>query len=283
MSYYDDELDGIAKSIDIDLNKLSYIRNFSRVGVIFCMILFFYIINTYGPTNPAPVSLVTFMFILFMISFMGFSYADNRRTKVFKNMKETLFYYLFCTWKYHNEEKSKKYLKDCIDELDTYLNDYKNLAYTEDIYLTFNSLRDILIHNIYPKLGARGASEGEIDLTKQTSAWNEFKSLSTDIYQNIPIISINARISTLNKSFESNPTIKLDVENRIIKTVKTITAWNVENYKNSLFYRFLFFSLFTIIIDYFAIKNQLATNEIIIPATVLIPIMAPYYLASKQK
>lgn len=275
---YDDEIDGIVNSIDRSINKKSKIQTVSYVGIILSLILMFYLSRNYPspPYPPYPAFAGILLIIFLFLNIYGNDYT------VFKNMKEKIFYYLFCSWKYHNDEKSKTLLKECIDELETHLDEYEELAYTEDIYSTFNLLRDTLIYHIYPKMGIRGIGK-ETDLPKQTIAWDEFKLLATDVYQNFPLSLINERINRLKSSFERDEKVKLDEENKLIKSVKNIICWNGEKYKNSLFYRFIFFLILTIIIDYFLIKNNMVTNEIIIPATILIPIMAPYYLASRQK
>ena len=198
-------------------------------------------------------------------------------------MKEKVFFYLFYSWKHHHDEKSKKYIKECADELSAYLGAYKRLAYTEEVYSTFDALRDTLIYHIYPKLGVRGAFEQHSDLAKQTSAWNEFKSLSIDFYQNTPIASLDERITILKNLFDRDETIKLDNDNKLIKTVKVSTSWNIDMYKNSLSYRFIFYLIITGIINYLLMSTNMVNNDVIIPATILIPIMAPYYLAPQNK
>lgn len=166
MGYYDEELDGIANSIERKLNKFSRIKNFSLMGLIFCLIVFVYQSIKYpSPPNP-PSQITAISLILIFIFLILMSYGENRREKIFNSMNEKIFFYLFFSWRYHNDEKSKEYLKKCIDELETYLDDYKKLAYTEDIYSTFSSLRDTLIHHIYPKLGSSGAFEKQVDLVK---------------------------------------------------------------------------------------------------------------------
>lgn len=283
MNYYDAELDSIANSIEGNLNKQSTLVNFFWLIFFLGFLLFIYLFIEYSGTKGLPPFYALGVVILLTSSFLGFIYENNRREKIFKNMREKLFFYLFYSWKYHNDEKSKKYLKELIDELDTYLDDYKQLAYTEEIYSTFDALRDTLIYHVYPRLGVRGPFEKQEDLTKQTSAWNEFKSLSLDFYHNVSITSINAKISTMKSFFERDETIKLDDESKSIKMVKTFSRWNSEMYKNSLAYRFLFYAVLTIIVDYFLVSKNILDINTILPATILIPFAAPYYLAPKTK
>ena len=136
--------------------------------------------------------------------------------------------------------------------------------------------------HIYSKLGERGDVKNQGDLTSQTSAWDEFKSLSIDIFQRSPINLINDRVSNLKDHFERDETVELADDNLFIKIGKTISNWNINMYKDSLTYRFIFYLIATSIMDYYLISNNLITNDIIIPATILIPIMAPYYLAPQK-
>jgi len=283
MSNNDEELEGIANSIEGDLNKISKLKNFSIVGMCLSFSVILYLPIQYpGQQNP-PLPITISVMSILIISYFGLINGTNRQNKIFKNMREKIFFYLFYSWKYHNDEKSKKYLKKCADGLSADLDTYKELAYTEDIYSTFDALRDTLIYNIYPKLGVRGAFGKHSDLTEQTSAWNEFKSISIDFYQNIPITLINERISTLNNFFERDETITLDNENELIKTVRVFTNWNIEMYKNSLSYRVLFYLILTGIIDYLLLSNNMVSVDVVIMASISIVIMAPYYLAPKSK
>lgn len=211
------------------------------------------------------------------------SLTSMNQERVFKNMREKIFFYLFYSWKNHNdEEKSKKYLKNCIDELDVYIENYKKLEYTEEISKTFDAIRDLLIYHIYPKLGVREPFQTQGDLISRTSAWDGFKMLSIDIYYNSPIQSLNEKVSILKTFFKRDENIKFADENQLTKTVKTFVRWNVGMYNSSLSYRFFFFLLLTAILDYLLISYNLVKSDVVLSATILIPIMAPYYLALKH-
>ena len=280
-THYDGELESVANSMEVDLKKRNMWRKFFYVVLFFTLIYLLYLFIKYpGEQNPPPLNIII-LGLGFVISGIGFSiFNDEKIDKIiFKNMREKIFFYLFISWKYHNDKKSKKYLKSCIDEIDIYLDNYRNLAYTEDVYSTFDKLYDVLKYHIYPKLGERGDVESQGDLGSQVSAWDEFKSLSLDFYQNSPIDLINEKVSNVKNHFERNETVELADDNLFIKIVKTTFNWNINNYKDSVTYRFIFYLIGTGIMDYYLISNNLLTNDIIIPATILIPIMAPYYLA----
>lgn len=287
MNYYDGELESIADSIERYLNKQAKIRILAHglflVFIIYVLYNSIIIINTQNPEQKIPTSNLIITVVLYTVSFIGLAYTsvNSVERRAFKNMQEKIYFYLFYSWKYHNEEKSKKYLKNCINALDNYLYSYKKLAYTEDIYSTFDTLHDTLIYYIYPRLGVRAVIKKQEDLSKQTLAWNEFKLLSSLFYQNCSIQSINEKVSNLRSFFERDYDIKID-ENQLIKAVRLFTSWNVETYKNSLLYRFLFYLLVTGILDYILISNNLVENDAVLSATILIPIMAPYYLAQNK-
>ena len=283
MSYYDEELESIANSIDRDINHFSKLQKYSTIILFMGTLVYLYLTIQFGNQPYPPISIYFSILILMGISYLVFINATNRKKRIFNDMREKIFFYLFYSWKYHNDEKSKKYLKECIDNLSSYLWDYEELAYTEDVYSAFDTLLDTLTYHIYPKLGVRGDFEKQNELIKQSSAWNEFKSLSVDLYQNVPITSINTRTSTLKGLFERDETMQFDDENKLIKTVKTFTNWNIGMYKNNLSYRFLFYLLLTGVIDFILISQNMVISDAIIPATILIPIMAPYYLAPKSK
>lgn len=283
MNNYDVELESIANSIEIEIKKRSLGKIVSYLALFLSIIYLLYNTIKY-PADQAPPALnLIIMFSSFIISGIMFnSFADEKTDKIFKNMNEKIFFYLFISWKYHNDKKSKKYLKSCIYALDIYLDNYRNLAYTEDIHSTFFKLHDILKYRIYPKLGEREDVESQEDLISQASAWDEFKSLSLDFYQKSHINIIDEKISNLESYFECDETVELSDDNLLIKIVKTTFNWNINNYKDSLTYRFLFYLLCTGIMDYYLISNNLLKYDIIIPATILIPIMAPYYLAPQK-
>ena len=284
MNYFDGELESVANSMEVDLKKRNTWKKIFQTAFFFTLIYLIYLAIKYpGEQNPPTLYLII-LGLAFFISTMGFSiFNDEKNDKIiFKNMREKMFFYLFISWKYHNDMKSKKYLKGCINAIDIYLDNYRNLAYTEDIYSTFNKLYDVLKYHIYPKLGERGDVESQGDLGSQVSAWDEFKSLSLDFYQNSPIDLIDEKVSNLKNHFQRNETVELADDNLFIKIVKTTFNWNINNYKDSVTYRFIFYLIGTGIMDYYLISNNLLTNDIIIPATILIPIMAPYYLAPQK-
>ena len=283
MNDINSELESVVNSIENDLKKQNDIKFFFYFMALFTGIFFLYsFIKYFGQEMPDLNGIIIILFTF--ISAMGLNITNDEilNKKIFKNMSVTIFFYLFISWKYHNDKKSKKYLKKCIDRLDIYLSDYENLTYTEDVYSTFKNLQDVLKFHIYSKLGERGDVQNQGDLTSQTSAWDEFKSLSLDIYQRSPINLINKRVSNLKDHFERDETVELADDNLFIKIAKTISNWNINMYKDSLTYRFIFYLIATGIMDYYLISNNLITNDIIIPATILIPIMAPYYLAPQK-
>ena len=139
MNYFDGELESVANSIERVLNKRRQFKLFFYFLFFFALIFFAYNYIEYpGEQNPPILNIIILILLLF-ISFMGVTITnDETGDKLFKNMREKIFFYLFISWKFHNDKKSKTYLKKCIDELDISLNDYKNLAYTEDIYSSFD-------------------------------------------------------------------------------------------------------------------------------------------------
>ena len=281
MNYFDGELESVANSIERDLNKRYKYKLFFYFLLFFTAIFTLYNLIEYPDgQNPPPINIFIMLLSIF-ISVMGLTIINDETGNklIFKNMREKIFFYLFISWKFHNDKKSKKYLKKCIDALDIYLNNYKNLAYTKDIYSSFDELHDTLKFHIYPKLGERGDVENQGDLGSQVSAWDEFKSLSLDFYQKSPIDAIDEKVSILKGHFKRDETVELADNHHLIRFVKMTFNWNINMYKNSLTYRFLFYSVCTGFMDYYLISNNLLTNDIIIPATILIPIMAPYYLA----
>ena len=284
MNYFDSELESVANSMERDLKKRNYIKFFFYIMALFTLIFLLYNTIQYPGSQKLPTLNGLILILSIVISFMGLSIINDEKSDklIFKNMEGKIFFYLFISWKYHNDKKSKKYLKKCIDALVIYLDNYRNLIYTEEIYSTFNNLRDVLKFHIYPKLGERGNAKSQEDLSSQVSAWDEFKSLSLDFYQKSSIDLINEKVSNLKSHFERDETVKLVDDNLFIKIAKMITNWNINMYKDSLTYRFLFYLIGTGIMDYYLITNNLVTNDIIIPATILIPIFAPYYLAPQK-
>lgn len=285
MNYFDEELESIANSIQNNIKKINTFKIFFY-SLLFISVIFFLplSIKYLVEQNPSDIFLIIF-FTLFLISILGLTVTNDDEIIsifIFKNMEERIFFYLFCSWKYHNDKKSKKYLKKCIEAIDIYLTKYKNLAYTESIHSTFYNLRDVLKFHIYSKLGERGNVQNQGDLSSQVSAWDEFKSLSLDFYQKSSINLIDERVSNLKSHFELDETVEIANDFPFIRISKTIFNWNINMYKDSVTYRFVFYLMCTVIIDYYLISNNLVTNDILIPATVLIPIMAPYYLAPQK-
>ena len=285
MNYFDEELESIASSIENNLKKIYILTIFIDVLLIFGMTILIYVgfIKYPNETPPMPVTIFTLLSVV--IPLVGFTFLNDYRlinTIIFKNMEEEIFFYLFCSWKYHHDKKSKKYLKKCMEKLDAYIARYKNLAYTEPIYSTFYDLHDVLKYHIYSKLGERGDIKNKGDLKLQASAWDDFKSLSLDFYQKSPINSIDEKVTSLANNFKREENVEIATDYLFIKFLNGAFNWNLNMYKNSVTYRFAFYLICTVIIDYYLISNNLVTNDILIPATVLVPIMAPYYLAPQK-
>ena len=283
MNYFDEELESTANSMENDFKKINILKIFLYSLLFFALIFFIYlnIIKYPGEQNPSNLYSII-IFASFFISIIGLMVINDDEIIsgiIFENMEDKIYFYLFCSWKYHNDKKSKKYLKKCIEALDIYLIEYKNLAYTESIHSTFDKLRNVLKFHIYLKLGERGDVKNQGDLSSQVSAWDEFKSLSLDFRQKSSIDLIDERVSNLKSHFERDETVEIANDFVFIKISKMTFNWNINMYKDSVTYRFVFFFICTCIIDYYLISNNLVTNDILIPATILIPIMAPYYLA----
>lgn len=281
MNGYDEEIDNIASSIERYLKRQYRIRNIVFIILFFGMVFFIYNMIEYpGNQTPPPLNIILIISLIF--PFMGLSYVDKDsiEKRTFKNMQEIIFFYLFFSWKYRNDD-GVKYLKKCTNKIQIYLDDYDDLAYTEEIYLTFNNLLDVLTYHIYPALGVRTDIKGQEDLIKYTSSWNEFKTLSINFYQNAPINLINENICSVKDHFERHEGVKMIDENQSIKSTKAFFSWNIEVYKNSLSYRFFLYTAITAIISVFLIFRNVDI-DVILPAMVLIPVMAPYYLAPKQ-
>ena len=174
MNYFDGELESVANSIERDLNKRYKYKLFFYFLLFITAIFTIYNSIEYPDGQNTPPINIFINLILLFITVMGLTIINDETGNIFKNMREKIFFYLFISWKFHNDKKSKKYLKKCIDALDIYLNNYKNLAYTKDIYSSFDELHDTLKFHIYPKLGERGDVENQGDLGSQVSAWDEF-------------------------------------------------------------------------------------------------------------
>lgn len=286
MNYFDEELESIALSMERKINRRTTLNIFTNVALVFGLLLFVYINVIKYPgeqTPPMPVAIISST-LLFMPLIGSMILSDDSRfnNKIFNSMDEQIFFYLYCSWKYHNEKKSKKYLKKCMEKVNLYINRYKNLAYTEPIYSTFYDLHDVLKYHIYSKLDERGDIQNKGDLKLQASAWDEFKSLSLDFYQKSPINLIDEKVASLINNFKRDENVEIANDYLFIKFLNGAFNWNLNMYKDSVTYRFAFYLICTVIIDYYLISNNLVTNDILIPATVLVPIMAPYYLAPQK-
>lgn len=281
MSYYD-EIENIAYSIE-QKNKRQYlIRNIFLLFSILGLIFFIYNLIEYPEDTKMP-TLNIIITLLWLIPLAGLTFMDSNsiEKRVFKNMKELIFFYLFFSWKNHNNETSKNHLKKCINKIKLYSYNYKKLAYTEEIYSAFDEIQDVLTHHIYPALDVRKDIKDKNELISQTTAWDKYRDFSIEVYQNNSIKSINEKMSEIKNHFERNDNIKIYEENQLTNFFKTFISWNIKLYRDSLTYRFIFYVLITIVIDYFLIIKNF-DNDVVLSATILIPIMAPYYLAPKR-
>jgi len=106
------ELESVVNSIENDLKKQNNIKLFFLFLVLFTGIFLLYNFIKYL-NQEIPTLNVIILLILTFISAMGVSITNDEifNKKIFKNMRVTIFFYLFISWKYHNDKKSKKYLK----------------------------------------------------------------------------------------------------------------------------------------------------------------------------
>ncbi len=286
MNQIDEEIESIANSIENNLKTINKLKIFFKLFLFFSMIFLLYLnFIKYPGEQRASILDLIIMGLLFGIPMSGLMIIYDEKFSeifIFKNVEEKLFFYLFRSWKYHNEKQSKKYLEKCIEELKTYFVKYYKLPYTESILFMFNNLIDVLEFHIYPKLGKRIEVKSQDDLSSQVSAWDIFKSLAIDFYHKKSIDLIEQRVSNLKSCFERDETVKIANDNFFIRVTKTTFNWNITMYNDSVTYRFVFYFICTIIIDYYLISNNLVKFDTLIPATLLIPIMAPYYLAPQK-
>lgn len=254
-------------------------------------------------TNLAVKGLLAAIFLLFGLAIVGYkgtnlliidgllflsagvigTIYNPEKVEVFNSGKEALFYYLYDAWGNRFEEGSKFSMTYAIREIESQIEAYELLQFTEELVETFTLLKENLEHYVYPYLGIESDIKDPNEAQKSASIWDSLKKLSISIYQNAPLTSIGQQVGMLpNGEFGPQYDIKLmDESEPLSKKVRNVLEAVGSKYNKSLQFRFIAWSSITTAFAYLIHliwKVKIGT----LLTLAVIPILAPYYLVDRE-
>lgn len=272
----EDEIESKYLSIDELNTRLSNYVNYYNWGTLILVLVIFIVYGTLFINYTPPDYVYFFALILFLFGLAILIKFNPKKVKVFNSKSEKLFYYLYSAWKNRYNEKSKQYIVNSVENIETLISEYKQLLFHEGTIKILNDLVINLKSYIYGNIGIIHIDgETPSDSQEISRGWDELKNLSILIIQNASIEEIDKKSKNFNTFFDAQgEKWPKDEKEPILPKLKN---YCISSYNGKVVNRFILWTVITFLGAYYLHILMNVEIKFLIPLAV-IPIFAPRYI-----